>query len=155
MREWTFDTHPTGDGPWADEPDKRQWIDEATDLDCLMVRHGSSGHWCGYVGVPPGHPWHGKDYGDLDVSVHGGLTYADFCMENAGEEAICHVPEPGRPDHVWWLGFDCGHAWDRRPGMEARELRWGFAPSNDEVYRDLPYVEAQVRLLAVQVANAR
>jgi hypothetical protein len=26
MREWTFDNHPSGDGPWAGEPDKVYWV---------------------------------------------------------------------------------------------------------------------------------
>lgn len=33
------------------------------------------GHYCGYIAVPSGHPWYGQDYNDLNVRVHGGLTY--------------------------------------------------------------------------------
>lgn len=47
-----------GPGPWNDEPDKRQWQDEATGLPCLIVR-GPVGALCGYVGVPPDHPAYG------------------------------------------------------------------------------------------------
>ena len=36
------------------------------------------GHRCGYTRIPPGHPWHGKDYDDIDVDVHGGLTFAEL-----------------------------------------------------------------------------
>lgn len=67
-------------GAWDDEPDKIQWQDEATGLPCLIVR-GPSGALCGYVGVAPGHPWHGKDYDDCGVDVHGGLTFASKCAE--------------------------------------------------------------------------
>ena len=63
--------------------------------------------------------------------------------------AICHVPEAGRPDHVWWFGFDCAHAGDRCPIHE----RKGFAADDGEVYRDVPYVEAEVRSLAKQLAS--
>lgn len=31
-------------GQWTNEPDKVQWIDEATGLDCLIVRHRGCGH---------------------------------------------------------------------------------------------------------------
>jgi len=64
------------------------------------------------VAVPPGHPFHGKGWKEVEdhLEIHGGITYAEAC---AGH--ICHVPEPGEPDNVWWLGFDCAHAFDRRP----------------------------------------
>jgi hypothetical protein len=67
-------------GAWDDEPDKIQWQDEASGLPCLIVR-GPSGALCGYVGVSPGHPWHGSDYDSCDVAVHGGLTFAHGCAE--------------------------------------------------------------------------
>lgn len=159
-------------GPWDDEPDKVQWIDEATDLDCLAVRnhHGS---WCGYVGVPPGHPWHGQHYDELGADVHGGLTFADRCMEDMPEDqGVCHVPAPGRPADVWWLGFDCGHFMDLSPGMEARlrQLReqhpdlkrnherlqamTSESPVWHDVYRTLDYARAETARLAAQAAGA-
>jgi hypothetical protein len=81
------------EGEWNSEPDKIQWVDEATGLDCLMHR-GPGGFWCGYVGVAEGHPAFGKDYDSVGVEVHGGLTYADFCQDTGDEShGICHVPE--------------------------------------------------------------
>lgn len=62
-------------GPWDDEPDKKQWRDPASGLPCLIVR-GPSGSLCGYVAVGPDHPAYGKGYDDVDVTVHGGLTFA-------------------------------------------------------------------------------
>lgn len=128
-----------GEGPWTDEPDKVQWVDEATDLDCLLVRN-HFGAWCGYVGVPETHPCFGKGWIDveaeLSVHVHGGLTFADRCDPRAEESpelmsgAVCHVPYPGRPDPVWWLGFDCLHGGDYAPGMGVlnRELMEKMPP---------------------------
>jgi hypothetical protein len=216
-REYTtIDKGEWGPGAWQGEPDKVQWVDAATGLDCLMVRN-PGGAWCGYVGVGPGHPWHGTDYSGCirdpkceeswcghspegSIDVHGGLTYADSCQEptedrwrehaakaeDAGiiaeaakypqgdaarrlaslreqaaltyEEwvehvqarAICHVPEPGRPDDVWWFGFDCAHAWDFSPGYA--ELGWDFH-TGDETYRDRAYAEGYVGSLAKQLAG--
>lgn len=51
-------------GPWDREPDHVQYVDDATGYDCLAVRQPSSGHWCGYVGVPAGHPLFGRNYND-------------------------------------------------------------------------------------------
>jgi hypothetical protein len=151
MQTWTFPPHselPPG-GPWVDEPDKAQWVDPDTDLDCLLKRN-HFGALCGYVGVPPGHPWHGKDYGHIDaeVEVHGGLTFSDACHEGRGEDAICHVPAPGRPADVWWLGFDCGHYMDVHP-----LLPWpGDFPSVLQTYKTVAYVKAECARLAAQIA---
>lgn len=146
--------YPLGDGPWNDEPDKVQWIDPTTRLDCLIVRN-RMGALCGYVGLPPDHPLHGVDYEDSDVSVHGGLTFANSCAEQEGPESICHIAAPGRPDHVWWLGFDCNHAFDLAPGMARFEERMGFGRElhGGLVYRDLDYVVNEVTDLAAQLAE--
>lgn len=53
-----------------------------------------AGHWCGYVILPKGHPYRLKDYQNMNVSVHGGLSYQD---------------KEGR------IGFDCGHLGDVEP----------------------------------------
>ncbi len=56
------------------------------------------GFRCGYVRIPPGHPWHGKDYSDealWDVDVHGGLTFAEpdiDCGKDGADNA-----SPSRP----------------------------------------------------------
>jgi hypothetical protein len=162
QREWTHDqerteltegnTHWTDPGPWHKEPDKVQWIDEATNYACLAVR-GRLGVWCGYVGVPEQHPFYKVDCDDLPVSAHGGLTYSDLCQEEAPEgHGICHIPEPGHPDNVWWLGFDCAHAFDLAPGM----IRLDGLPSTgagifQEEYRTLAYVQRECESLAAQL----
>jgi hypothetical protein len=135
-------------GPWDGEPDKVQWLDEVTCLPCLIKRAPVSGNWCGYVGVPPNHPLHGKHYDDVEVDVHGGLTYASGCSEGPQDRSICHVTEPDEPDDVWWFGFDCGHAYDVSPGLETR-IPLIF--DQQKVYRDQSYVEQEVRLLAEQL----
>lgn len=154
-----------GDGPWTDEPDKISWTDEATGRPCLIVR-GPVGALCGYVAVDPGHPLHGADYSppfDLEndrnamdrweaehgeIEVHGGLTYAAGCAHSDDEaEGICHVPEPGQPDDVWWFGFDCSHYRDLSPGIALH----GPAFAGD-IYRSVGYVVGQVKSLARQLA---
>lgn len=209
LQEWhRIDKSAWGEGPWQDEPDKLQWVDDATGLDCLIVRN-SGGALCGYVGVPESHPWHGiseyqctasptceEDYCDHGpesaIEVHGGLTFADGCHEPTRDRfedmqaripraridaaqfpdgtsarwlrtfeslledfetwrayaigrSICHVPTDGRPDRVWWFGFDCGHHGDRPPAYKS----WIF---EEDVYRTVTYVHDAVRLLAAQLA---
>jgi hypothetical protein len=166
-RRWTHpveerlrrDRYVAPPGPWYDEPDKVQWVDEATGLDCLIVR-GGFGSWCGYVGLPPGHPWREADRDALEIDVHGGITYGPSpCMEDAPEgHGICHVPYPGRPADVAWLGFDCGHAFDLQPVMlglqEDLDIHLSTEPEWRDVYRDEGYVRAEVTRLAAQAATA-
>lgn len=128
-------------GPWDEECDRVEWRDDPTGLPCLAVRHHRS-HWCGYVAVLPGHPWHGPDQNpDPDVLVHGGLTYSGFC-----DGDICHVPQPGEPDHVYWLGFDCAHAQDYSPA--------GLTHFPGSQYRTLSYVQEECHSLAAQIMAA-
>jgi len=141
-------------GPWHDEPDEERF--EAHGHPCLLLRN-PLGAWCGYVAIAPGHPWHGIDYGQIDAEVHGGLTYANAC---AGH--ICHVPKPGEPDDVWWLGFDCIHAGDLSlsdivdvSGIRAR-MRVEL-PSYDrshESYKTIGFARNETIKLAQQAAEA-
>jgi len=135
-------------GPWDDEPDRAEWVDETTGYPCLAKRN-HFGVWCGYVAVPPGHPLHGAGYDTPDVSVHGGLTYAAPCQAHGPDDAdsaICHVPDPGEPEDVWWLGFDCGHWNDYHPDF-------GADPFRDGTYRSLDYVRTECANLAAQLAE--
>lgn len=166
VREWTWiDRKAEGwpSGEWDGEPDKAHWKDAVTGMDCLAVRHASSGHWCGYVGVPEGHPAFGRDYDDVRIGddewpdVHGGLTFADFCQETTGpERGVCHVPFPGDPDHIWWLGFDCAHSGDRSPrdAAYAAAGKECFRGYFGESYKPLGYVRSQCAKLAAQLAGA-
>lgn len=146
-----------GDGPWTDEPDRLEWRDDTTGLPCLALRSPMMGAWCGYVAVPPGHPWHGADCCDLELyAAHGGLTFAGPCDPGEGPDQICHVPMPGEPDDVYWIGFDCGHAGDLAPGAEAYCRAHGL-PSlagRHATYKPLDYVKVICTLLAHEVADA-
>lgn len=83
----------------------------------------------GYVKIPEDHPWHGLGYDDIDVRVHGGLTY-------------------GGGDG--WVGFDCLHYGDYWPGQEKYGLALGHADTEwtDEM------VAEETRELARKVAAA-
>lgn len=153
----TIDKSTWGDGPWTEEPDKIFWIDQVTGLDCLIVRSVFSGSLCGYVGVPPEHPAYDKDYDSIEVDVYGGLTYGDFCQEEAPEESgVCHLPEDGATEKPYWLGFDTAHFRDLLPAMIAREREMGLETAHTgkfgETYKTVEYVKAEVEQLALQLA---
>ena len=69
---------------------EKTWTTQAG-YEAEIIAH-PMGHRCGYVTVPTGHPCEGKDYNDINVSVHGGLTYGNGAM----------------------FGFDCAHLYDKR-----------------------------------------
>lgn len=154
MRTWrSRHAHPPGPGPWADEPDGAQWVEH--DVDCLAVRNAWGGHWCGYVGVPPGHPWHGQDADDITALIHNGeVTWAA-----ARHRFYRREPGRPRPADLWWVGFHC-HAYDELgPTREYRyRQRGGLAgwPGDDFAdgltYRTLRWVQREVAALALQVA---
>lgn len=62
--------------------------------------------------------------------------------------SVCHIPDAGETDRIWWLGFDCAHLGDFIPGM--RERRY---PGEDQWYKDISYVRDEVTKLAAQLAE--
>ncbi len=99
------------------------------------VLHNNMGSRCGYILIPPEHPWFGKHYDSIDVSVHGGLTYANFGDNN-----------------TYWIGFDCAHYGDAvdptLPGYEPLKGMIG-------TIRTQPYVEAECIALCIQAKQAK
>ena len=124
----TIDKRKWPKGPWQDEPDFVEWIDDATGLGCKIVRHKSLGHLNGYVRVSRKHPIFSIKDGLSALVVHGGVTYS-------------------QPDEIaealFWIGFDCSHHTDLSPA-----LTWW--PT--ECYRNIDYVNAQCASLARQLA---
>jgi len=120
-------------GPWQDEPDTLDF--EAYALPC-RVRRQSFGHLCGYVGVPKTHGLYGSSYADVDLEVHGGLTFSQKWV--------------GEGDEFWWFGFDCAHSSDVIPEWVSRGL---YSSSHYSCYRTIAYVERQTRELAQQLST--
>lgn len=61
----------------------------------ITIGHGWGN---GYVKLVEGHPWYDKDYDNIPVSVHYGLTFGRMIGENN------KYFEPG-----FWIGFDTSH----------------------------------------------
>jgi hypothetical protein len=137
-----------GPGPWQAEPDRVQWWSQG--IPCLLIR-GPFGQWNGYIGVPVGHPWYETDAPGAEV--HGGVTYS------GDDSPIIAWQGPEGPSDVrWWIGFDCGHAWDIQPALDATFAAIA-APARyrveNEIYRDLAYARSETEALAAQALNTR
>ncbi|MFN3727610.1 MAG: hypothetical protein ACK4SZ_15055 [Allosphingosinicella sp.] len=166
----------TKDGPWLGEADKIAWLDEASGYECIIMRASGGGHLCGYVGVPPEHPLYGFEHEaippNLDIEVHGGLSYSALCQHGpspapgVATEArrICHVStrraRHGAVEHAtdyrvqrddaWWFGFECNHVYDVVPDERSHANRF-LAAETGAVYRDEAYVHQEVINLAAQL----
>jgi hypothetical protein len=128
------------DEPWLDEPDEYDFTDEATGLPIALRRNQHLKHWCGYIGVPEDHPWYGMGYDEIDVSAHGGVTYADKAYW--GDTRGSH-----------WFGFDCAHSGDLVPGLKLYGSAVAATAYNKyNVYRDLEYVKAAAIRAAADIA---
>lgn len=131
-------------GPWLEEPDRIEFWHAGRP--CLMQRN-ELGAWCGYAGVGPGHPWHGLGCDEVDVTAHGGLSWAAV-----GEDLVRHQTGSGSARTWWWFGFDCARGFDLVP----YEIWWlsviGRPAPNRKLYRDAAQVRRLVEQLAGQLA---
>lgn len=132
-------------GPWDAEPDWIEWAARGEPrILCRMIRPQSHGAWCGYVGVPPGHPWHGGHEDALPESVHDashrGLTFASPVVATS-------VASAHRCAYLWWFGFDCAHSGDFMPA-------WARPTLGSGVYRTSGYVRRRVNALAKAARGA-
>lgn len=151
--------------PWLNEPDYKRWRDGETQLQCLILRAGSTGALCGYVRLPKnlakkmirhrrkfaffsstGRAYRRAGY-DMSVlkglDVHGGLTYSGpIATRLRGKERGV------------WVGFDCAHFNDLTPALDEVMERNGIGALMTQqvrIYRNFEYVTNEVRSLARQI----
>jgi len=118
-----FKTEYLGEGEWVEEADYVEFnycgyechIDRIIASDFYRViptgfwKHAYfGGHLCGYVLLHKEHPCFGKDYDDIDITCHGGLTYGVKISEIS-----------------YKIGFDCGHCCDYVPTIEKLKKDFG------------------------------
>lgn len=153
--------------------DKVAWRDVATGYECIIMRERPGGYLRGFVGIEPGHPLYGFRHDaippELDVEVHGGVSYSALCQDGPSPKPqliyevrrICHVlvgsvPVVNATDHrpahdrAWWFGFDCNHVYDVVPGDQRDRERF-LGRETGGVLRDEGYVYGQVVDLAAQL----
>lgn len=70
----------------------------------------------GYAVVFKGHPAYGKDYLDIDVYVHGGLTYTDS-VNSSNWDGLTEEMKDG-----WIVGFDTCHINDTQSNWSKKQV---------------------------------
>lgn len=71
-----------------------------------------TGYANGYVAVPPEHPYYGKDYDDVPVEIHGGLTFGrkyEAGCQTEGDWEMEFIEGNHIPEGWWVFGFDTCH----------------------------------------------
>src|SRR3990170_1427740 len=163
---------------WETEPDQEEFVH--AELPCLILRTPLR-HLCGYVGVPPSHPMYQRKYDDINVAVHGGLTFShlggfrEIYREPAYKPSIDPPDAPiGSPEMLLWME-EAGNYLRESTVIERLEPdpddKWpegfwwvGFdcahsgdyiplgIPSIPGTYRNWAWVKAKTQWLAEQLA---
>lgn len=66
----------------------------------VIMSYGT--HPCAYVAIPKNHKCYGKDYDDIDIRCHGGLTYSRDSLR-IGEDTVYNG---------YFIGWDYAHYGD-------------------------------------------
>lgn len=139
----------------------------------IHMRRNHAKAWCGYVGIPRGHPFFGLSFSDRVPVNRGTILVKDqspmalfieaFHKED-GHVALdilldCpggvtwganHVPLGGGLPGYWYLGFDCSHYNDLSPKDMVQglieDMSW-----RSGTYRDYDFTLAACRKLAEQL----
>lgn len=96
------------DGEWVNEPDEVNF--QYLGFECLVKRIAFQelyikdfpmfgGYLNGYVLIPSNHTYYKKEYKDMDINCHGGLTFGEY-------------------RDIHFIGFDTAHSCDYVPSME-------------------------------------
>lgn len=81
-----------------------------------------------YIRIPESHIVYGKHYDDIEINVHGGLTYSKDHLYVENEQRI----------EGWFIGWDYGHCGDyagyyERMGIVSDEKKW----TTEEIKREV------------------
>lgn len=113
------------------EGDEKEWLYKTKcgiRFKCKISRNPYLKHLCGYVFLNKDNLYYGKDYDEIPVSVHGGLSYSDKEKDN------------------WVIGFDCSHHNDFIPGLN-------YINVSNKIYRDMKYVKNECEQLCEQLSE--
>jgi hypothetical protein len=132
---------PTSEGltPWDGEPDLV--LGTYRGYSYAIIRRPGAGNLNGYVNIPEGHCYYNRNYGDLDLNVHGGGTFSEPTLGGSHTAFSVYIPEI---TECWWVGFDAAHFDDYVPGASSHYKG---------TYRDVTFMLAEIEQLIVQLID--
>ena len=86
----------------------------------------AAGYANGYVAIPKEHPLYGKDYQDVNIAIHGGLTFSEKSerVNDWSNKNDMEYLDGELPDGYWVFGFDTLHYTDN---IDNRPREWCVA----------------------------
>ena len=97
-----------------------------------IVSFGS--HPCAYIELPKGHKYYGKDYDDIPIDCHGGLTYSS--------EGLLPSSNDYHRDG-YWIGWDYAHLGDYY-GWSNAFINTGKRWTTEEILQEVKEVIEQL-----------
>ena len=96
---------------------------------------------CCYLGIPLNHPLTNKNYNDIPLQCHGGLTFG-----KVGEDGSL------LPSGKYWLGWDYGHCDDyvrflSHSGYTVTGKKWTLNELEEEIWTASFHLEQLLKLL--------
>ena len=82
---------------------KRELLGKGKYLDYNYYILNLGTHPTAYVEIPKNHKYYLKDYDEIDIDVHGGLTYSENYLFISKNEKITNC---------WFIGWDYAHLGD-------------------------------------------
>jgi hypothetical protein len=116
------------------EGDELQWdytCSNGVIIHCSIHRNGVKA-LCGYITLTKDSSLYGVGYDNLNIQVHGGLTYDGYDK-----------------DENWVIGFDCAHHGDLTPYFLLND-EYYFGQRG--IYRDMEYVKYECESMAEQAS---
>lgn len=166
---------------WEGEPDEASF--KAYGLECELLR-GPFGHWCGYVRVPEGHPFHGIEK-EEEIEDKWGFMHQKPVHENSSYipmfVSLVEALEAGgleiRPsldvmidvhggvtyagpawwsegDKGWYVGFDCNHCQDIAPAAPEIIEAVKKLVKGPITYKNIDFARNECERLAEQISLA-
>lgn len=141
------------EGQWSQEPDLRAWIEDDTNILCIIARHPDDMHLNGYVAVEIGHPLHGKSLSHIKSKIAFPITNASSALyidpDTSKIQTILNT------NGIWWVGFDFMNLLsDVSPLMASlhaqgvTELEFIEKLSPKATYKDIEFATKRCELLA-------
>lgn len=162
-----FDDPEFSQGEWVHEPD---FYFSGSTNEALypkaIIRHPSLYHYCGYLLLPLGHPFHGINYNDIDIHCHGDLTYSGYILNPITVTSLLPFNVSVRLKKLlepysdyWAIGFDAAHFRDLSPGLIMIDKRMSTTGMNQNLlldgktYKNFNYMLAQINEIEIQISN--
>mgnify|MGYP000897041619 CR=1 FL=1 len=118
----------------------KDWMDE--NVRVIIVRGPVS--VVVYLGIPIDHTFVRKDYNNIELDCHGGLTFS-----NEGDGI-------NRPEGLWWYGWDYAHAGDKAFYEESFRISNRIEWNDEMVAEDIvPAIQEFKKLMKLAEENKK